>query len=117
MKATTHPQKPFKRPTPMNKIVNIVILSTVASISRANAESITMTCYPTGSPSYNVTWNLEGGYTKIDSAWSRANAPSRKYKVLEKDSKGNVIYLRTQAKGQTRTVYLAHLDTRQLARM
>jgi hypothetical protein len=28
--------------------------------------------------------------------------------VLEKDSKGNVIYLRTKAAGQTRTVYLAY---------
>jgi hypothetical protein len=90
----------------MNKIANIVIASVTLGISRACADSITLTCYPTDSASsYNVTYCPEYNYTEIIGSW--ANSRSRLYKVLGKHSKAHVIYLRTKAEGQTRTVYLA----------
>jgi len=90
----------------MNKIANIVIASVPLGISSAYADSITMTCYPTDSASsYNVTYYPEHNYTEIIGSW--VNARSRLYKVLGKHSKSHVIYLRTKAEGQTRTVYLA----------
>ena len=90
----------------MNKIANIVIASVPLGISSAYAESITMTCYPTDSASsYNVTYYPECNYAEIVGNW--ADARSSLYSVLGKDSKGNVIYIRTKAEGQTRTVYLA----------
>ena len=92
----------------MNNIAKVAIASLFnISSAYADSNSITMTCISTYSPSttYNITYFPELNYTEIVGNW--INASSRLYKVLGKDTKGNIIYLRTKAEGQKRTVYLA----------